>query len=250
MEWVAFGEPLFALPVADTRAVSSSVTLRWGDRFAVDAALGADFPLVEGRAADWRVSFGVEAGGRMGFLPEPSGRFNLETFDGTFGFPIVVRNGPWSARLDLAHTSAHWADGAAVASDALPDAVAYSREWVRVLGSREVGPGRIYGGLGVLIHDVRDVEPLSAQLGGELVGPWSVAPLVALDLQAAAESRWEPAVAAQVGVVVQTRPGQRFRLAAAGRAGPEDTGRLAGWDEVWFGLTIGFDRSGFLPGSG
>ncbi len=250
MEWVVFPEPLFALPVADTHAAASSVTLRWDDRFAVDAALGADFPVVEVRSGTWRVSVGVEAVGRMGFFPEPSLRFNLETFDGTFGFPVAVRSGEWSAQLELAHTSAHWADGALAEAGGLPDAVAYSREWLRVLGSRDIGPGRVYGGFRALIHDVRDAEPLATQLGGELIAPWSIAPFVALDLQMAAESGWEPAVAGQVGVVLRTRPGQRFRLAAVGRSGPEDTGRLTGQDEAWLGLTIGFDRSGWLPGSG
>ncbi len=250
MEWVAFPEPIFALPVADTHAAASSLTLRWDDRFAVDAALGADFPLVEGRAGKWRASAGIEAVGRMGFFPEPSLRFNLETFDGSFCFPVSVRNGEWSARLELAHTSAHWADGAAVQTGTLPDTVAYSREWVRILGSRDIGPGRVYAGVRTLIHDVRDAEPLAAQLGGELIAPWSVAPFVAVDLQVAAESMWAPAVAAQVGVVMQTKLGQRFRFAAIGRAGPDDTGRLSGQNDAWLGLTIGFDRSGWLPGSG
>lgn len=246
MAWLWFPDADFAAPVADTGSPLSSVTLRWDERFTVDATLAADFPIVAWRGPDASVSFGIEAAGRMGFFPEPSLRFDLETFDGTFGFPVSARWGAWSARLDLAHTSAHYADGAAVPDGVVPDQVAYSREWVRLLGARQLGPARLYAGVRTLLHDVRDAEPLAFQLGGELAAPWSIAPFLAVDLQLAAESAWAPGFGAQAGVWIAPRPGQRLRVALAGRVGPEDTGRLAGRDEAWFGVTVGFDRTGAL----
>lgn len=246
MGWLLFPEPEFELPVADTGSPLSSVTLRWDDRFTVDATLAADFPVVAWRTASTSLSFGVEAAGRMGFYPEPSLRFNLETFDGTFGFPVSFTAGAWSARLDVAHTSAHYADGAAIPDGVVPDQVAFSREWVRLLGSRALGPARLYAGLRALVHDVRDAPPWMVQVGGELAGPWSVAPFVAVDLQLAQEAAWEPAFAGQAGVRVVTDGGQRLRVALAGRVGPEDTGRLTGQHEAWIGATIGFDRTGRL----
>lgn len=250
MGWLLFPEPDFELPVADPGAPLSAVTLRWDERFTVDATLAADFPVVAWRPrADTSLAFGVEAAGRMGFFPEPSLRFNLETFDGTFGFPVSFRWGPWAARLDLAHTSAHYADGAAVPDGVVPDQVAYSREWVRLLGSRALGPARVYAGARLLVHDVRDAPPLALQVGGEVAGPWRVAPFLAVDLQLAEESAWAPALSGQAGVWLRPGAGARLRLALAGRVGPEDTGRLSGRDEAWIGLTIGFDRTGRLVGA-
>ena len=242
---------LFSLPVADTRSALSSVTLRWDDQFRVDATLGADFPLVEAQLGAHRLDFGIEASGAMGFQPAGELTFQLETFDGTFGFPVAVRHGPWSVRAELAHTSAHFADG--VRDDgALPaSSDGYSREWFRLLGSREIGPARVYAGGRALIHDQRGAEPLGVQAGAEVFGPWKLAPFAAVDLQIAAESDWAPAVSGQVGGALNLRGARRLRIAMAGRYGPEDTGKLTGAHEAWLGVTFGFDSTGWIgPNSG
>ena len=164
-EWLP-AEALWTLPVADTRSALSSVTLRWDDRFGVDATIGADFPMVALSTGKLRLGLGISAQGNMGFEPNDDLRFDLETFDGTFAFPLDARLGPWSARLDLAHTSAHFADGVRD-NAALPGpSDGYSREWVRLLASRELGPARLYVGGRTLLHDTREAAPWAVQAGG------------------------------------------------------------------------------------
>ncbi|GDX79945.1 hypothetical protein LBMAG42_17560 [Deltaproteobacteria bacterium] len=245
-DWLP-SEAVWSLPVADTRSALSSVTLRWDDRFGVDATIGADFPIVGVRAGKLRFGFGITAQGNMGFEPNDDLRFDLETFDGTFAFPLDARFGPWSARLDLAHTSAHFADGVRdnAALPASPDG--YSREWIRLLASRELGPARLYAGGRALLHDTRGAEPFGVQVGGELSPAWAIAPYLAADVQLADEANWEPALSAQLGVWARPTPGTRARLAVTGRYGPEDTGKLTGQKEAWIGVLFGFDRTGALP---
>jgi hypothetical protein len=238
---------LFALPVADSRAALSSVTLRWEDRFAVDATLGADFPLVRLTHGDWSFDAGVEAAVAMGFQPNENLRFDLETVDGSFGFPFGVRFGAWSGRLEFAHTSAHFADG--VLDDPSPPAASegYSREWARLLVARELGHARAYGGTRFLLHDQRALPPWAFQVGAEITGPWKVAPYAALDVQLAQENEWGPELGGQIGVRAQVTGGQRLRAAAVGRVGPADTGKLQGQRDAWLGIVFGMDSTGALP---
>ncbi len=237
---------LFAVPVADTRAPLSSVTLRWDDRFAIDATLAADFPVLRVTRGDLSVDAGIEAMVILGFQPNENLRFDLETVDGTFGLPVGLRWGLWTGRFEVAHTSAHFADG--VTDDPEPPASSegYSREWARLLAARQFGPARLYAGAKALLHDQRGLPPWSVQAGGEVAGPWKIAPFGAVDVQAAAENGWDPEVAAQVGVRAQVGGGRRLRVAATGRYGPDDTGKLQGQNEAWLGITFGFDSTGAL----
>jgi hypothetical protein len=237
---------LFALPVADTRSALSHVTLRWDERFAIDATLAADFPVVRLVQGEIAVDAGVEALVAMGFQPNENLRFDLETVDGTFGFRFAVRWRAWSARLELAHTSAHFADGVLDDPEPLASTEGYSREWARLLIGRQLGPARLYGGGRVLIHDQRQLPPWAAQLGGEVEAPWRIAPYFALDLQLAAENDGRPEVSAQAGVRARGEEGRRFRVAVVGRSGPEDTGKLQGQTEAWVGVTFGLDSTGAL----
>lgn len=242
---------LFVLPVADTRSPLSHVTLRWDERMAIDAALGADFPVFRLSSGGFELDAGVEAAVVMAFQPNENLRFDMETVDGTFGFPFGLRSGPWSARFELAHTSAHFADGVWNDGEVPAESEGYSREWARLLGARRLGPVRVYAGVRVLIHDQRDLPPLAVQAGGEVEGPWKLAPFGAADVQLAGENDWEPELAAQLGVRALVVRGQRLRVALACRYGPEDTGKLQGEREAWLGVTFGLDGTGALePSSG
>ncbi len=240
---------VFVLPVADPRAALSSVTLRWDDHFKVDAAIAENFPLLALTLGELHADLGIEAGVWMGFDPEDNLRFDLVTVDGTFGIPLAVQSGPWSGRLELAHTSAHFADGVRGGATLPGSPDGYSREWLSVIGSRQLGPARLYVGGHALIHDQRGAPPFGVQLGGEVEGPWRVAPYAAVDLQVADEFAWTPAVAGQAGVRLVFRDGQRLRVAVAGHHGPDDTGKLVGNDD-WLGVSFGFDVNGrvTIPG--
>jgi len=236
---------LLGLPVADTRSANSVVNLRWDDGFAIDAAIGANFPAVEYRGEAWAAQVGVEAAGFMSFDPDGALTFDLDTFDGVFGFPLSARAGRWSGRVEWAHLSAHFADGVRD-NGALPGSGdQYSREYLRFIAARDLGPARVYGGGRLLTHDARDSEPWMAQVGAEVFAPWRLAPYAAVDLQLAQEFDWSPAIGGQTGVAF---PGDhaRFRVAMIGRHGPDDTGKLDGAQESYLGLGFGFDYGGVL----
>lgn len=232
---------LFAQPVADSRSALPCVTLRWDEGLGIDATLGATFPVVEVRDDQRALQLGVEAAGFMGFDPGDGLTFELETFDGTFSFPLSGRWGRWSARLEWAHTSAHYADGVRNDGEAPYRAEdSYSREWIRLLGGGTFGPARVYLGARVVTHDVREDKPLAVQVGGEAFAPWKISPYAAFDLQFSEDSQFAPAIGAQAGVAYRV-DGRRFRLGAIARYGPEDTGKRAGLDEAYAGVTFGFD---------
>ena len=244
---------LFALPIADTRSPVSSVTLRWGDHFGVDAAIGADFPLVQWEHASVRVQAGVIAAAFLGFQPGGELTFNFETFDGVFAFPVDVAVGEWAGRVQWGHTSAHFGDGARndIKRPDLFDT--YSREWVQVQASRSLAAPRVvsaraYVGGRWTTHGSGASDPFMAQVGGEGEGPWKVAPYLALDVQLAGESDWQPAMAGQVGARVRVG-GRRLRVGLTGRSGPEDTGRLHTETEAYVGMVVGFDATGALDGT-
>lgn len=241
---------VFVLPLADTHSALSSVTPRWSDRYGVDATIAADFPVLALRAGELEADLGIEAGVWMGFDPSDDLQFDLQTVDGTFAVPIAVRRGRWSGRLVVGHTSAHFADGVRDDTTLPGSPEGYSREWLTLTGSRELGPARLYAGARVLLHDQRRAEPFAVQVGGELAAPWVVAPYLAVDLQLAGENAWAPAVAGQVGVLAAPHAGQRLRVALAGRTGPEDTGKLSGQTEAWLGVLFGFDTTGRLVSPG
>jgi hypothetical protein len=240
---------LFTLPLADTHSALSSVTLRWDEGFGVDATLAADFPVLALQAGAVEADVGIEAGVWMGFDPNEDLQFDLETVDGTFAVPFSVRSGPWSGRIEVAHTSAHFADGVRDNGVLPASTEGYSREWLSLVGSRAFGPARVYVGGKGLIHDQRGAAPFAAQAGAELVAPWVVAPFAAVDVQMAGESDWAPALGAQLGVLAVPHAGERLRVALAGRTGPEDTGKLTGRQEAWIGVVFGFDRTGRVASS-
>lgn len=247
------GDPIFAVPVADTRAPLSSLVVRFdptttpdlGVGQAIDANMGAALPLLAATRGAWDLQLSVAASIHMGFEADGQLTFGLRTFDGWFAFPLDLRQGPWSARLSWVHVSAHYADGIRSA-DLLPsERGSYSREALTALVSREIGLGRVYGGGQANYHTVHDEAPLMVQLGTEVQTGARRGPYGAFDLKFHQEHGWEPTLAAQVGVYA-LGDGGRFRLAATAYAGKDDTGKYLGEDERYVGLVLGFDTTGLL----
>lgn len=250
--------PLWAFPLADTRSPVSSVTLRGelGDPLApafgqrVDAALGADFPLVQLHFDEVELGFGISAATWLGFTSDGELTFGLRTFDGLFAFPIDAEWRQWTGRFQWAHVSAHYGDGIRKEPRDQLNPDPFSREYVQLQGGRELwGHGRIYAGTRAVIHGTPTVPPLGFQVGAEGWGPWRVAPYVAVDLKINAEDAWSPAVCGQLGARV--RSGRyRFRTALVLYDGPDDTGKWHALEERWIGLQFGFDGTGRISRPG
>jgi hypothetical protein len=207
---------------------------------AIDATLALPVPFVELRWGETRAQVGLATALFLGFEADGELTFDFETFDGWFALPIDVASGPWSGRLEWAHLSAHWGDG--VRDDGIrPNLDTYSREWVRLWGARTVGPARFYASGQALLHALPATEPFAASVGGEVEGPWRVAPYAAVDLRVAQEDGWNPAFGAAAGVRLQSGT-HRLRLGLMARIGPEDTGKRRPGDEAWLGIALAYDR--------
>lgn len=233
--------PIWADPVADSRAPRSNVTAHLGEGAGIDATLGLPVSLVELALGETRLHVGLAAAIFVGFVGDGVLIFDFETFDGWFALPIDLAVGPWSARLEWAHLSAHYGDGVRDNAVLPSNFEAYSREWARLWGARTLGPARVYASVWALVHTLPEADPFGVSGGVEVEGPWRFAPYAAVDVRSAQEDGWTPAWGGQLGgrMVSGTH---RLRLGLAGRYGPEDTGKLRPASEAWLGITLAYDR--------
>jgi hypothetical protein len=241
--WQALpAESAWESPLADTRSLRSGVLARTGG---IDASIAQSVAFVEARGEGWRAQVGLGAGLFLGFVADGELVFDFETFDGHFLLPVDVAAGPWSARLEWGHASAHYGDGVRDNSDRPGNFDPWSREWVALRGARAIGPARVYLAGKALVHALPEAAPFAVQGGAEATGPWDVAPYAAVDVLVAQEDAWAPAIAGQAGVALSAGP-HRLRVAAWARTGPEDTGKLKPSTERWVGGMVGFDLFGRL----
>lgn len=236
--------PLWADAVADTRAPRSSLTVRFVGTAGIDATLALPVQLVELVRGDLRVQLGLSTALFLGFVGDGPLVFDFETFDGWFALPVDLAVGPWSARLEWAHLSAHYGDGVRDNADRPGNFDPYSREWARLWCARTIGPVRVYASAWALLHALpATAAPFGVSGGAEVEGPWRLAPYAAVDLRVAQEDAWVPALGGQVGGRLVTGT-HRLRLGVSARVGPEDTGKLRPGDEAWAGVTLSYDRVG------
>ncbi|MFN7147699.1 MAG: hypothetical protein ACK4YP_28275 [Myxococcota bacterium] len=239
--------PLWDDPVADSRAPRSAITVHAAGGPGIDATLALPVPLVEAAWGDTRLQVGLAAALFLGFVGDGALVFDFETFDGWFALPVDLAVGPWTARLEWAHLSAHYGDGVRDNSARPGNFDPWSREWVRLWGARDLtgawGGARLYASAWALLHALPAADPFGASGGAELEGPWPLAPYVAVDLRVAQEDGWAPAVGGQLGARMRAGT-HRMRLGLSGRVGPEDTGKLRPGTEAWLGVTLAYDRVG------
>jgi hypothetical protein len=234
-------QPIWADAVADTRAPRSAITVRALGTPGIDATLALPVPIVEVVHGDLHVQLGLSAALFLGFVGDGPLVFDFETFDGWFALPLDVAVGPWSARLEWAHLSAHYGDGVRDNAARPGNFDPYSREWVRLWGARAVGPARVYASAWAVLHALPATTPFGVSAGAEVEGPWPLAPYAAVDLRLAQEDVWVPALGGQLGGRLVTGT-HRLRLGISARVGPEDTGKLRPGDEAWAGVTLSYDR--------
>ncbi len=233
--------PIWEDPLADSRAPRSSITVHAVGGAGIDTTLALPVPLVELAWGDARLQVGLATALFLGFVGDGPLIFDFETFDGWFALPVDLVAGPWSARLEWAHLSAHYGDGVRDNAVLPANFEAYSREWARLWGARQLGPARVYASAWALLHTLPEAEPFGFSAGVEAEGPWRLAPYGAVDLRVAQEDGWTPAVGGQAGARLVART-HRLRLGLAGRYGPEDTGKLRPGTEAWLGVVLAYDR--------
>ncbi len=234
-------EVVWTEPSADSRAPRSSVAVRLVGGPGVDAVLALPLPIVELTNSSLRLQVGLSSAVFLGFAAEGDLVFDFETFDGWFALPIDVAVGPWSARLELAHLSAHYGDGVRDNSVRPGNFDPYSREWVRLWGARTLGPARLYASAWALVHSLPEASPFGASIGADVEGPWRVAPFGGVDLRVAQEDGWSPALGGAVGARLLEGP-HCLKLGFTARYGPEDTGKARPADEAWISFGLAYER--------
>lgn len=96
---------------------------------------------------------------------------DLINTDYLVGIPVSLRRGPWSGRIRLLHQSSHLGDEFLVHNRVIP-VRNFGYEMFDGLLSRDFGPLRFYGGMGVVFNSSTDFDPMMFQAGTEYRSRW------------------------------------------------------------------------------
>lgn len=249
--------PLLADPKAIRSFLSYQRTVGEGDSLSTIGSVGVgdQFPLARwgGRTRGNGVQLSLE-GAVFAQFDLGSESFDLLNADYLVGVPITIRRDAFAMRLRVYHQSSHLGDEFLLRSEH-PERVNLSFEAAEALLSID-GPIRLYGGGEFLFHrspaalqkfvahagaEVRRGAPL-INLGATIGG---VRPVLAVDLKAAQEQDWKPAVSARAGFEFErTRgadpPSRRWSLLAESYTGPSPYGQFFRQKIQYIGLGMHF----------
>lgn len=249
--------PLLADPKAIRSFVSYQRTVGEGDSLSTIGSVGVgdQFGLARwggstrGNGVQLSISGAVFAQFDIG-----SESFDLLNADYLVGLPLVIRRDAFAMRLRVYHQSSHLGDEFLLRSDH-PERVNLSFEAAEAMVSVD-GPFRIYGGGEFLFHrspaalqkfvahagaELRRATPLLNL--GETIG--GVRPVLAVDLKAAQEQDWDPAISARAGLEFErTRgadpPSRRWSLMLESYRGPSPYGQFFRQKIQYVGLGMHF----------
>lgn len=249
--------PLLADPKARRSFVSYQKTIGEGDSLSTIGSVGVadQFGLARwgggtrGNGVQLSIDAAIFAQFDLG-----SESYDLLNADYIVGLPLTIRKNAFSMRARLYHQSSHLGDEFLLRSET-PERQNLSFESFDVLISID-GPLRIYGGGEYLFHrSPRELEHYVAHAGAELrrasplinlgesVG--GVRPVVGVDLKAAQEQDWKPAVSARIGLEFErTRsadpPSRRWSLLLESYRGPSPYGQFFREKIQYVGLGMHF----------
>jgi uncharacterized protein DUF1207 len=208
--------------------------------------MGEDIGLVRDTAGRWQLS--ISAGVFSQFdMHTPS--YDLLNTDFVVGIPFAWRSGPLALRARLYHQSSHLGDEYLLHSGATR--VNFSYESLEVLGARQIGLVRVYGGGEQLLRrDPPNFRPLVLHGGIEVARdrPQRLgslgrgAPFVALDAKSSEERHWRVGWGLRTGVeFATTAPGaRRWTVALYAYQGPSPYGQFYETDVRALGIGVGF----------
>jgi hypothetical protein len=167
------GERAFAPLRADPREAKFHLGFLLDDRQHVlmDFGMGAELGFLR---HEWGDGNAFTLGGRgliAGRFDFMSGSFDLQDMDFLGGLGAGLRLGSWAFDLRLDHQSSHLGDE--VLESGRRPRIDFSQERLRLLASRTLGPLRLYGGAGVVLHaaPVALQGSVLGQLGVEVAVP-------------------------------------------------------------------------------
>ena len=167
--------------------------------------LGEDIGLVRGPRSHWQLS--VAAGVFSQFNEETPSNDLINT-DFIIGFPVTYRRDAFSARARIYHQSSHLGDEFILNNN--PTRVNLSFEALELLGSRDFGSFRAYGGGEYLVrHEPSGLKPGLLHAGFEYRGPamgirvgrlGDGRLIAALDAKSSQERKWQTAWSLRAGI--------------------------------------------------
>jgi hypothetical protein len=157
--------------------------------------------------------------------------FPVQSTDYSITLPFDIRRAPFSWRIEIGHLSSHLGDNFNRIND-IQDrleagqtywrAKKYSKEFLRLFGSRALADLRAYGGciwdfhIASNVSEIDKPDRLAIQYGVEWLAPHegrTVYPYAGIDIKQKQEFSWHLDSNIQVGGVLQNGDGRRVRLA-------------------------------------
>ncbi len=249
--------PLLADPKARRSFVSYQKTIGEGDSLSTIGSVGVadQFGIARwgGRTRGNGVQLSIE-GAIFAQFDLDSESFDLLNADYIVGIPLTMRKDAFALRARLYHQSSHLGDEFLLRGKD-PTRENLSFESLDVLVSID-GPIRLYGGGEYLFNrSPRELEHYLAHAGAELRrasplinlgdGVGGVRPVIGIDLKAAQEQDWKPAVSARAGLEFErTRdadpPSRRWSLLFESYSGPSPYGQFFRQKIRYVGLGMHF----------
>ncbi len=195
------------------------------DRLRLD--IGSSFDMIRESVGEGSaLTFGIDFMTWTRLRSETNFKFPVETIDYWFGINAKYRfgQGPWHARLRIAHISSHMVDGLADAGGTIsPTPFVYSREFAELLVGRLTGVIRPYAGVtAVWATQPDDPDPFIPQAGVDLRVPisehWQLRGGYDLRL-VGINGQYSAANAAQLGMLLKNENGTGFLFSLYGYAG-------------------------------
>jgi hypothetical protein len=194
--------------VADPRRPRFSVKWLRGEQGEshIDTAIGGYFPLLDLKRKSAPPDEKAQVAGFAGAWSRWDVKENLDQIGTDFrvGLSLSYGEGPWAIRLQHFHESDHLGDELVIRTSR--KRIEYRREDIGLGLSYKPDPQyRLYaeGGYGFFLGDPN--KPWRAQVGAEWEGsawfPLGGRPFAAVDLQTWEESKWDPNVNLQFGVL-------------------------------------------------
>lgn len=253
---------VFCALLADPKALRSFLsyqrTIGEGDSLATIASVGVADQFGLARWGGGRAGNGVQlsvAGGVFAQFDLASESFDLLNADYIIGLPLTMRRDAFSMMLRVYHQSSHLGDEFLL-REGRPARENLSFESAEAIVSLETGALRLYGGGEYLFNrqpatlqqyvahggaELRRGTPL-INLGSTVGG---VRPVAAIDIKAAQEQDWKPAISARAGLEFErTRgadpPSRRWALMLESYSGPSPYGQFFSQKIRYVGLGAHF----------
>jgi len=244
---------LFTPPLADQKQPRFHTTYqRWnlsfGDFNIASVGFGETFGLLRRPAIregeGWQLGI---SGAVLAIFNLDAESFDLLNADYNVGFPLSWRGGRSSARARLYHTSSHLGDEFLLNPQPVPpiERINLSYEALELLGSREIGPARIYGGWTFIVHSDTTLGRNLGQLGFEYRGPVfgpGMQVIAGLDLETWEETDWELDLSLKAGVRLLNpyRSARSIQFLFEYYDGRAPHGQFYNLDARYFGLGIAY----------